>query len=510
MKIFRLPPAFALALFAGGCALIDTPYTRPDAVTPEAWLGGQGVPESKIDVAWWESFGSPELTKLIAQDRTQSFDIRAASARVRQADAQARIAGAPLLPEVGLTLDASRNRSGGGRNGTVILPGTTTGGAGTTTGTTTGTTGTTTTTASSSRIYNSFTGRLNASYEIDFWGRNASNARSARALVEASRYDRETVTLTTTASVANTYFALVALRERSALARQNLEAAEQLLKAIRLRAENGLANALDLAQQENLVATQRVLLPNLELQFAQNRDALAVLLGVPPQKLELSTEAAALDAIALPEITPGLPAQLLTRRPDVANAEAQLQSANADINAARAAFFPGISLTASRGYASTALNTLLEPESVLWSLAAGATQTIFDNGGLFGQFDFQKARYEELLENYRKTAVSSFADVEDALAATRLLGEQEEGQKEALRTADLAFGYAQRQFKEGVVDITIVLNTQRALFTARDAYAQARMARLQAAVGLYRALGGGWNAEASSAPKNSTKNPAAS
>ena len=506
--LFRSVSMLALCLLASGCALINKPYKAEPVETQSSWLGmPQSGEAAKVDAEWWKAFGSAEMNGLIEQAKAQSFDIQAAVARIRQADAQASIAGAPLLPELGLNVDATRNRNGSGRNGTAIVSG-----GGTTSVVTTGAP-TTGATSSRANINNSITARLRASYEIDFWGKNAANATSAEVQAKASRFDKETVELTTVSSVANTYLTLVALKDRIELARLNLTAAQDLLKAIQLRADNGLASALDLAQQQNLVATQQTQLPVLELQFAQNRDALALLLGKAPQALKLfemetlgassmpdaekaaeaAIKVATLDAITIPEIAPGLPSQLLTRRPDVQYAEAQLISAHADINAARAAFFPSITLTGTGGYASTMLSDLFRADSMLWSIGASAAQTIFDNGALFGQFDFQKARYDELLQNYRKSVASSFADVEDALAGVKFLAEQEVAQKEAMRTADLAFGYAQRQFKEGIVDITNVLDTQRALFSARDAYAQVRLARLQSLVGLYKALGGGWD-----------------
>ncbi len=473
-----------------GCGLFDDKYERPVTAAPAAFAEGQGAVDDKIASEWWTTFNSAPLNNLMAQAQANNLDLAAAVARIQQADAQARIAGAPLLPSLDLTGDGTRAKSSGGRSTSV---------GGFSTGSPTTTTGSTFT-SSAGKPNNSFSGRLNASYELDFWGRNSSAMQSAEALRDASRFDRETVGLTIAGDVANTYFSIVGLENRIALAKQNLTSAEGLLDAINKRASVGLVSGLGQAQQENLVAVQRTVLPGLNLQLRQNIDALAILLGQLPESVTIETPDAGIKAIATPVVAPGLPSTLLARRPDVANAEAQLIAATADINQARAAFFPSISLTGSYGYASNQLSNLIRADNTLWSIGAGVTQTIFDNGALFGQLDLNKARKEELVTTYRKTVLSAFADTENALAAVRETAAQEAGQREAMRSAQTAFDLSQRQFQAGITDITTTLDTQRALFSAQDTFIQARLAHLQTIVSLYQALGGGWTGRAPQSP----------
>ena len=193
-----------------------------------------------------------------------------------------------------------------------------------------------------------------------------------------------------------------------------------------------------------------------------------------------------------PVVAPGLPSELLERRPDVREAEAQLVAANANIKVARAAFFPSISLTASGGFESFALSSFLSPASTIYSLAASLTQPIFEGGRLRGQLAYSQARYEELLQNYQKAVISAFSNVEDALAATRRTAEQQESQQVAVAKARRAFEVAQLQYRVGSTDLLTVLNTENALFSANDLLAQVRIARMQALVSLFMALGGGW------------------
>jgi NodT family efflux transporter outer membrane factor (OMF) lipoprotein len=199
-----------------------------------------------------------------------------------------------------------------------------------------------------------------------------------------------------------------------------------------------------------------------------------------------------LDEVTRPAVAPGLPSELLTRRPDVAEAEAQLVAANANIQAARAAFFPSISLTAGGGYESAALVGLLTPANRVWSIGAGLTQPIFQGGALVGQYQLTKGRYEELLADYHKAVISAFANVEDSLIALQQTSDLVERQQQAALTAQRAYEFAQAQMRAGTISVLTLLNTETALFSARDALAQAKYAHLQALVSLYQSLGGGW------------------
>jgi NodT family efflux transporter outer membrane factor (OMF) lipoprotein len=199
-----------------------------------------------------------------------------------------------------------------------------------------------------------------------------------------------------------------------------------------------------------------------------------------------------MNMLSIPPVTPGLPSDLLAQRPDIREAEANLAAANANVHAAKAAFFPSIQLTGSGGYQSNVLRLLLRPESAFYDLAAGLTQPIFDGGRLLGQLDLRKGQQDELLQLYRKSVVNGFADVDRALVAVQQTAARERLQREVVRSTKEAFDIAETRLREGTVDLITVLNTQQALFQAQDVLAQARLARLQAVVSLFQALGGGW------------------
>ena len=379
--------------------------------------------------------------------------------RVREADAQARIAGAPLLPEVSGTAAATRERE-------LNL----------------GTPGTTTA--------NVFSPLLNATYELDFWGKNRAALNAARLAAAASRYDRVTIELTVMTSVASTYFQAVEANDRLTVARDNRASAEEILKGLRLELSVGTITALDVAEQETTVAVLDAAIPPLQQQLLQSIDALAILVGKPPEELNVTT--GTLEALAEPEVIPGLPSELLARRPDIAEAEAQLMSANANIAVARANFFPSIELTASGGYASTALSSLFNPGSRVFTLTGGLTQPLFEGGALTGQYAYSKARYAELLADYHKTVISAFSNVEDALVMLQQTALQHQRQQDAVAKARRAFEITQQQFHVGTINILTVLNTETALFTAEDALVQVKYAHLAALISLFNALGGGW------------------
>ena len=298
------------------------------------------------------------------------------------------------------------------------------------------------------------------------------------------------VALSTLASVANAYFQVLGTQDRLRYARDNLAAANRVLNVIQQRLTVGTASALDLAQQQSVVNTQRATIPQLEQTLRQNTATLAVLIGRPPEFVRI--RGGSMSNVAIPRVTPGLPSELLTRRPDVRAAEAQLASTNASVEAARAAFFPSIALTAQGGYQSAVLASLFRPEAAFYQLAAGLTQPIFDGGLLQGQLDLQKGRQEEFLQDYRKAVVQAFADVDSALVATQQLALRERLQGEVVASSRQAFQIAEQRLREGTVDLITVLNTQQTLFQAQDTLAQVRLARLQAIVSLFQALGGGW------------------
>jgi NodT family efflux transporter outer membrane factor (OMF) lipoprotein len=435
-------------------------YHKPQVPPPPAWRADEvSGPAAWPSADWWKGFSSPQLDLLIDEAQHSNDDIAGAIARVREADAQARIAGAPLLPEISGTASATRERELN-----LAAPGTTTA--------------------------NVFSPLLNATYELDFWGKNRAALDAARLAAAASRYDRVTVELTVMTSVANTFFQAVEAQDRLKVARDNLASAASILKGLRLELKVGTITALDVAQQETTVAVLNASIPPLQQQLLQSIDALAILVGKPAEEVNITT--GTLEALAEPQVIPGLPSELLTRRPDVAEAEAQLMSANASIAVARASFFPSIDLTASGGYASTALSSLFNPASRVFTLSGGLTQPIFQGGALTGQYAYSKARYAELLADYHKAVISAFSNVEDALVTLQQTDLQYQRQADAVAKARRAYEITQRQFHIGTINILTVLNTEAALFTAEDTLVQVKYAHLAALVSLFNALGGGW------------------
>ena len=455
----RLWSLALVLLLLGGCAQIP-PFWRPATAVPEGWRLAAADADAFPPADWWRGFGSAELTELVATAQRNNPDLLAAASRIAQAAALTRAAAAGLYPT--LEGSGSASRTGGFTR--------------------------------DQPDRKSYQLALDAAYEIDLWGRNRAGVLAARAQEAATRFDRDAIALTLTADVATSYLQYLALGDRLETARANLANARRILELVEARQRLGATSALEVAQQRAAVAALEAALPELGRQQAQTLNALALLLGQAPQQARVA--GGSLSEVTLPAVSPGLPSELLTRRPDIGRAEADLAAANADIGAARAAFFPTIRLTAGTGFASAALGSLFDPGGAFYDLAAGLVAPIFEGGRLSAELDRSRARYDELLHAYRGAVVAAFGDVEDALAAAKYLAEVEAAQRRAVAQNREAFRLAETQFRAGAIDFLTVLETQRSLFQAEDALLQTRLGRLSAAVGLFRALGGGWGAEA--------------
>jgi NodT family efflux transporter outer membrane factor (OMF) lipoprotein len=303
-------------------------------------------------------------------------------------------------------------------------------------------------------------------------------------------YVRDTAQLTLIAGVATSYFQLLSLRSRLALARENLVIAERVQALVATRARNGVASQLDVDRQDQTVLSQRAALMPLEQEERQTLAALAILIGRAPQGFDVAARGIA--DLAVPVIDPGIPAELLVRRPDLASAEARLAGANADLAAARAALLPSIQLTGAAGVSSAALMTIIGGPSSAISLALSVLQPIFDGGRLRGQVKVAESTERELVESYRKAILTALADVESALVAASRVAQQEVLQADVQAKAQNALRLAEVRYREGADDLLTVLDAQRSLFDAQERLAQVRLDRLQAAVSLFKALGGGW------------------
>ena len=450
--------ALVVVVALSGCATTSA-MLEPNVDVPAAYRADVSGATAPLTTEWWRTFDSAELAALIDQALQDSPDLAIAMERVRQAEAQVQIVGASLFPELNLGLSSTRRKVDNDN-------------------------------AVSTRTTDGTSATLSASYEVDVWGLNASDRRASEASLDATRFDRESVRLTTVSGVANAYFQVLSLRGRLQVARDNLVIAERVLDIVNIRARNGVVSQLDVARQNNAVLSQRAAIPPLELQERQSLAALAILTGRTPQSFDV--QGASVSGLAVPIVAPGLPADLLVRRPDLATAEAQLAAANANLAVARAALLPSLQLTASAGLANTALMSLSNPSSTVYNLGASVLQTIFDGGRLRGQVDVAGSRERELVESYRKVILAALADVEDALVATSRTAEQQALQAQARDEASRALRLAEARYREGADDLLSVLDAQRTLFSAEDQLALTQLARLQASVSLYQALGGGW------------------
>jgi multidrug efflux system outer membrane protein len=422
---------------------------------PERYRASQSLPPAAPPALdWWRGFRSSELTKLIEEAQTGNFDIAAAVAKIIQADAQSKIVGAALLPSADFNASATRSRPPGGPDSANLQV------------------------------------ALNASYQLDFWGQNRALSRAAQQSAIAARFDRDTVAISAVASVATAYFLVLASQDSLRIARQNVEAASRVLTLIRQRQEAGTASALEVAQQETLVAQQRATIPLLNETLRRNIATLGLLIGKPPEFVRV--RGGSLYSLGIPRVSAGLPSLLLYQRPDIRSAEATVAATDANVEAARAAFFPNITLTGQGGFSSNALRLLLRPESAFYSVAASLVQPVFDGFLLEGQLEQAQGRQLESLSLYRRAVVAGFTDVERALIAIQESAERERLQQQVVDASRRAFNIADIRLREGTVDLVTVLITQQALFTAEDNRVAARLARLQAVLSLYQALGGSW------------------
>ncbi|MDT4741026.1 efflux transporter outer membrane subunit [Bradyrhizobium sp. WYCCWR 12699] len=450
-----------LAAASGACVLTqDLPDPALDVPTHYKYAGKGDAPPS---LDWWRGFRTAELTQLMEEAQTVNLDIAAAVARIVQADAQARQAGAALLPSVSTGGSETYSRTSGASSSGLSIGG---------------------------REVVNYSASLSASYQLDFWGQNRDALQTAQETANANRFDRDTVALTTLAAVANAYFQVLASQDRIRTSQRNIASAQRILDAVRERRKAGTGTDLDVAQQESVLANQKALVPPLRQTLDQNVNALAVLVSRPPESVRVL--GGSLDRVAIPRVTPGLPSELLTQRPDIRRQEAQLASATANIGNARAQFFPTIQLTGNGGYQSSALVSLFQPHAAFFQLVGSATQPIFDGGKILGNFELAKARQDELLQTYRKTIVQAFADVDNALFSIKQTTIKLQLQRDVVVASRRAFDLSEQQLRAGTADIVTVLNTQLTLFQAEDALSQAQLARLLAIVSLYQALGGGW------------------
>lgn len=469
MKAATIAKASALALIiaTGSCAPVP-PYQRPDVQVPGGWQATTQNAGIWPDAEWWKEFRNPELDALIAEAVANNRDLRAAIVRIDEARARAKIAGAGRFPTLSAAAGPGRD-TGEGRGHR----------------------------ATSRDIF----AGLQASYELDLFGKYSASAAAALARLEASVFDQQTVAIALESEVAATYFQVLSLRDRQSVLQQAISAADRVRNILKSREQAGGSSDVELAQQGSALATQKAALPALIQAERESINALAILLGRNPEGFVVTTRS--LQAVRLPPVVAGLPSELLLRRPDMRRSEAALRAVHFDWQSSHASRFPSIVLTVAGGFASNALGSLFNPGSLLFTVAGSLTAPIFAGGRLEGQEKLDAARYRELVEQYYGSAIAAFRDVENALNANEL-NERELGlRREAYAQAQRAFQLLDVRYSAGAIDFLPVLDAQRSAVETADALKRAEYARFVARINLYKALGGGWSEADLSSTKGS-------
>ena len=457
--------AVAALVGTSGCMSLIPKYERPAAPVASAYpadpmpAAAASAPASAAaaaDIDWQAYFADPRLKKLIDIALANNRDLRVAVLNIEQARATYQVKRADELPTVGLGAQAQRQP---GSNGSLV---------------------------------NTYSvGLAVTGYELDFFGRVRSLSQSALSQYLATEESRKTVQIALIASVANGYLNLLADDELLRVTRDTLSTREDSFKLTKLKFDNGAASELDFRQAESLLEGARVTLASTIRQRSLDENALVLLLGQPlPADLPAPLPLAGQQVSA--ELPAGLPSDLLTRRPDVRSAEQQLLAANANIGAARAAFFPRITLTANAGTASTELSGLFK--SGTWAVTGTAQllQPLFDAGRNSANLEVAKVNRDIAVAQYEKAIQTAFREVADSLAGRATLGEQLRAQIAQRNAAEVSFKLADLRYRNGAASYLDVLDAQRALFTAQQATVQTQALQVQNLVTLYKVLGGGW------------------
>lgn len=438
----------------------------PDLPVASPATGAPAPDAPEPDAAWWARFGAAELTALQEESARNNRDLAVARARLAQAQAQERLQRAPLQPQIAARASVQGNGcSGEGCRQFSDVSATALG--------------------------------LSASYEADICGERRDRLRAARSTRAALAFDRQALSIAVAASVARRYFAILALRRRIAIARENSAAITAILDVIRVRVKVGVASSLDLAREQAQVEGVQAQLSTLEVEERRAVFALAVLVGRTAEGFGVT--GIPLDRLAVPAIDAGLPSDLLLRRPDLRAAEARLAAAHANLAAARAAFLPRLSLTGEGGLVSTMLAGVLHGPGGGLAIGGAVLQTVFDGGAVRARRDLAASVEQEYLAAYQGAALGAFAEVETALGEAAGTTAAEARLQAESRAAASAFAIAQLQYAQGATDLLNVLQAQQTLFQAQDELAQATVARSQALIHLYEAIGGGWGAAAADA-----------
>ena len=466
MKLICLLVPMALL---SACKSVGPDYQRPALAVPSQYSEQADQAQSKVSTTWWTAYQDQLLNDLVSKALQSNTDIKLAVARIEEADALAREIGAATLPQVDLNAGATRSRvTELGGNPVTTNP------------------------------RNDYKAELGTSFEIDFWGKLRRAKESVRAQILSSRYAKDTVALSLSGLVATNYLTLRSLDSQITLTQESMKSREASLGLTKRRLEGGIASALDVYQAEVASANLSAQLAELTRQRALSLHQLATLTG----DLSLNIASADIQALPIPPTPPaGLPSSLLEARPDVAQAEQQMIAANANIGVAKAALYPTISLTAGLGGESLELGDILKSAARIWTGGVSLYLPIFDSGKLNSKVDQASAKQKQALASYEGAIQTAFKEVNDALVDLRQNTEREDALNKSQIAAKKALDVSENRYKSGYSAYLDVLDAQRVYNDSALSYVQSRQARLAATVSLFKALGGGWQAEVQSQTK---------
>lgn len=470
MKYKIIYTAMWVGTLLSGCMTVGPDYRRPAIETSNVWPGETST--ASVPSQWWREYNDLELDAMIEEALAHNEELKLAIARVDEARAVLGIARADQFPGLSANAAGSQNRTSQ-KTGLGAPPG-------------------------ADPVYGNVRATLNASYEIDFWGKYRRASEAARAILLSTQFSREAVRLTLIGDLSRSYFNMRALDAQIAVARRAISTRFESLDLQRKRFDAGVVSELDLRQVEAEAAAVQTLLPSLENRLAQQETAILVLLGRSPRAILSAApgRGASIDRLAVPPAVPaGLPSDLLERRPDLRQAEEELIASNARIGQARAAFFPSISLTGFLGGESTILADLFTAPAGIWMASASAAQGIFEAGRTVSQVSAAQAREQQALARYQAGIQNAFRDTLNALVAQRKAKETLEANQTRVTALTRALTLARLRYDSGVASLLDLLDVERGLLDAELNRIEAQRAQLAATVDLYKALGGGWKSD---------------
>jgi multidrug efflux system outer membrane protein len=467
----QIAVALACALVAG-CATVGPDYSRPDMSPPATFrdaTNGQQSPESLADIPWWQVFEDEALQALIRDAIAHNYDLRIAIARVQEARALARVARSFLYPDIGLSAFTGVNQASRNSQPQIV------------------------TDDDEDRVFNNTSLTATMAWELDLFGRIRRDSEAAFARYLASEEGRRAVLITLVSDVASSYFLLRELDLQREVAGRTLTLNDQTVEYYKTRLAGGVSNRLELDSAVANRSLTAASVPEIERQITILENAISVLVGRPPGAVGRGRTLE--EQMLPPGIPVGVPATLLERRPDVVEAEQFLVAANADVGAAKALFYPTISLTGSVGTVSGDLSNLLKGDSVIWSLGANLFQPIFNAGRIRGNYEAARARFDQALADYQQTAINAYREVADALTSIQKLAEVRIEQLAGVDALRDASQLSRERYDIGLSSYIEILLADQQLFQLELELARTRGDEMRALAQLYRALGGGWQPE---------------